>query len=365
MSYSAQDKFNIVQYSLKHGIETTLEALSLDSNRKLSRITLIRWRNKWKTSCEQNYGAGNKFDLRDKSKKPKNYRKSEVDGRILLFIQQTRLQYPNLGKDKLKVLVDNYCNKQNLRDSIKLRDNTGSGLKDSFTPITTISTSTIGRIISSFKKQRIIPVYKYSKQVYLDGRSGQIKQRLFKPKQKPKTRRKDYQPNSPGELIQLDAVTFYLNGIKRYLVCAVDLVSRYSFVYAYKSLSSNSTKDFFLKMQNIFPYQIKKVQTDNGQENHKNFDQLLKEKDITHFWNYPKSPKMNAYIERFNRSIQEEFANYNLWLLRDDLQGFNLKLMLYLDFYNHQRPHLGLKRDVGQFIAPMQYLKQYHPRYHM
>lgn len=339
MSYSAQDKFNIVEYSLKHGIEKTLEALSLDSNRKLSRITLIRWRNKWKTSCELNYGVGNKFDLKDKSKKPKNYRKSEVDSRILQFIQQTRLQYPNLGKDKLKVLVDQFC--------LESKD---LGLK-------TISTSTIGRIVSSFKKQRIIPVYKYSKQVYLDGRSGQVKQRLLKPKQKPKTRRKDYQPENPGDLIQLDAVTFYLNGIKRYLICAVDLVSRYSFVYAYKSLSSNSTKDFFLKMQNIFPYQIKKVQTDNGQENHKNFDQLLKEKDITHFWNYPKSPKMNSYVERFNRSIQEEFANYNLWLLRDDIQSFNLKLMLYLDFYNHQRPHLGLKRDIGQFIPPMQYLK--------
>ena len=136
---------------------------------------------------------------------------------------------------------------------------------------------------------------------------------------------------------------------------------RYSFVYAYKTLSSNSTKDFFLKMQNIFPYQIQRVQTDNGQENHKNFDELLKTKDITHFWNYPKSPKINAYIERFNRSIQEEFANYNLWILRDDIQGFNLKLISYLDFYNNQRPHLGLKKDIGQFISPMEYLGQYHP----
>ncbi|MEI6729542.1 MAG: helix-turn-helix domain-containing protein, partial [bacterium] len=135
MSYSAEDKFNIVQYSLKHGIETTLEAAVLDSNRKLSNRTLIRWRNKWNKSCELNYGAGNKFDLKDRSKKPKNYRKSEVDGRILQFIQKQRLQHPNLGKDKLKVLLDNYCNEHNL--------------KDIFNPLTTISTSTIGRIISS------------------------------------------------------------------------------------------------------------------------------------------------------------------------------------------------------------------------
>jgi putative transposase len=352
MSYSFEDKHKIVQYSFKHGIDATLEALALDSNRELSRRTLIRWRKTWKRSCESNYGAGNKYELKDKSKKPKTYRQSAVNGTLLQFIQQSRLQHPNLGKDKLKVMLDKFVTDYNHHNSSQIK---------------TISASAIGRIISTFKKQKVVPVFKYSKQVYLDGRNGEIKQRVLKPKSQKlsKTRRKDYQPHSPGDLVQLDAVTFYLNGVKRYLICAVDIVSRYSFVYAYKSLSSNVTKDFFLKMQNVFPYPITKVQTDNGQENHKNFDELLKAKDITHFWNYPKSPKMNAYIERFNRSIQEEFANYNLWILRDDIQGFNLKLMSYLDFYNTQRPHLGLKRDTGQFIPPMQYLKQYHPMCHM
>jgi transposase-like protein len=357
MSYAVEDKLKIIRYSFKHGIDSTLEALALDSNRKLSSRTLIRWRKQWKRSCEVNYGAGNLFDLQIKSKRPKKYRESEVNGKILQFIQQTRITYPNLGKDKLKVLVDKFVDDYNQGYNFNQdqKDNSNSNSN-----IATISISTIGRIISSFKKQRIIPIYKYSKQVYLDGRSGQVKQRLLKSKKKLKTRRKDYQPNSPGDLIQLDAITFYLNGVKRYLICAVDLVSRYSFVYAYKSLSSNSTKDFFLKMQNIFPCRIKNVQTDNGQENHKNFDELLKQQDITHFWNYPRSPKMNAYIERFNRTIQEEFTNYNLWLLRDNILGFNLKLMSYLNFYNNQRPHLGLKRDIGQFISPVEYLNQYH-----
>ncbi len=137
---------------------------------------------------------------------------------------------------------------QNYNSSQDKRDNSISDsilISNSSSKITTILISTIGRIISIFKKQRIIPIYKYTKQVYLDGRTGEIKQRKIKPKQKQKTRKKDYQPKSPGDLIQLDAVTFYLNGVKRYLICAVDLISRYSFVYAYKSLSSNSTKDFF------------------------------------------------------------------------------------------------------------------------
>jgi putative transposase len=118
-------------------------------------------------------------------------------------------------------------------------------------------------------------------------------------------------------------------------------------------------------MEQVFPYKIKRVQTDNGSENHKSFQELLESKEITQFWNYPRSPKMNAYIERFNRTIQEEFANYNLWLLRDDIQTFNIKLQSYLDFYNTQRPHLGIKRDTGHFISPMEYLKQYHQKCHM
>jgi transposase InsO family protein len=374
MSYSATDKLNIIKYSYQYGIDTTLEALRLDSHKNLSKRTLIRWRNRWKLSCETEHGnyeiynipkkkieykvwkGGDLRVLSDKSKKPIHCRQSKVSGEILVYVQELRLKYPNLGKDKLKVLVDKFVDQYNLNISLGIQS--GSYLKS-------ISISTIGRIIDKFKKQRIIPTFKYSKQVYLDGRSGQIKQRLLKSKKQTKRRRKSYQPNKPGDLIQLDAITFYLNGTRRYFVCAVDLVSRYSFVYSYKSLSSNSTKDFFLKMEQVFPYKIKRVQTDNGSENHKSFQELLESKEITQFWNYPRSPKMNAYIERFNRTIQEEFANYNLWLLRDDIQTFNIKLQSYLDFYNTQRPHLGLKRDTGHFISPMEYLKQYHQKCHM
>ena len=39
--------------------------------------------------------------------------------------------------------------------------------------------------------------------------------------------------------------------------------------------------------------------------------------------------------------------------------------MLWLFFYNFNRPNLGLKRDTGQVITSMQYLKQYHQMCHM
>ena len=74
---------------------------------------------------------------------------------------------------------------------------------------------------------------------------------------------------------------------------------------------------------------------------------------------------MNAFVERFNRTIQEEYTNFKQWDLLQKIQEFNRNLMDWLIFYNFKRPHLGLKKDYGQFIAPMQYLKQYHQMSHM
>ncbi len=171
MSYSADDKLKIIEYSYKHGIDKTLEALALDSNRSLSKATLCRWRKKWKESQEAGYGNGNLYDLRDKSRKPINYRQSETNGLILQFIQRTRLQYTCIGKDKLKVLVDEFVNDHNQKlGRVELK---------------TISASTIGRILASFKKQRIIPNWSTgeSKKVGLHGGTGNLILRTIKKKE--------------------------------------------------------------------------------------------------------------------------------------------------------------------------------------
>ena len=44
---------------------------------------------------------------------------------------------------------------------------------------------------------------------------------------------------------------------------------------------------------------MQRVQTDNGKE----FDRFLKKNGIIHFYNYPKSPRCNAYVERLNRTF--------------------------------------------------------------
>jgi len=383
--YNPEEKYRIIEYSYKHGINKTLEAISLNTEKinvknrgnpnltypnstyknKLSKSTLCRWRRKWKISCEDYSGVtidsvivstfGSKIGkitrLEYISTKPKLFRQSKINPLIITFIKQTRSLRHGIGKDKLKILVDEFVINYN-KDKTKL------------TQITTISISTIGRIIHNLVQRKEILSYNKHKEVYLNGAKGIIKTREIQDKNKKIRLRKpkEHIANYPGDVVQIDAITYYINGTKRYLVCGIDLYTRFAFATSYKQLNSNNAKNFLNQLENIFRYSINHIQTDNGQEYHKYFDEYLKYKNIPHYWNYPRTPKQNAYIERFNRTIQEEFINYNIQTLKQpNLDQFQTKLLEYLRYYNYQRPHHSL-----QFLTPMQKLKQYQEgRCHM
>ena len=54
---------------------------------------------------------------------------------------------------------------------------------------------------------------------------------------------------------------------------------------------------------------------------------------------------MNAQIESFNRTIQEDFIHWNLDLLATDIKAFNQKLVDWLLWYNIKRPNFILKNQ--------------------
>ena len=94
------------------------------------------------------------------------------------------------------------------------------------------------------------------------------------------------------------------------------------------------------------------ILSDNGSEFMGHFQQRLDEHRITHWWTYPRSPKMNPHAERFNRTIQEQFVDYHEEELFYDLPGFNRKLAGWLLDYNTVLPHhsLGLQSPVNYLI---------------
>ncbi|MGC9071066.1 MAG: integrase core domain-containing protein, partial [Elusimicrobiales bacterium] len=145
-------------------------------------------------------------------------------------------------------------------------------------------------------------------------------------------------------------MTLFKEGIKRYIITAIDLKSRFAFAYAYTNLSSRSAKDFMDKLEYVSPFKIKKVQTDNGSEFERYFDEYLKRNEITHYYNYPRHPQSNAHIERFNRTLKESFVEVKGDDIFGDIGEYNKELMEWLVWYNGERYHKSIK------MTPMEYL---------
>jgi transposase InsO family protein len=63
---------------------------------------------------------------------------------------------------------------------------------------------------------------------------------------------------------------------------------------------------------------------------------------------------MNAHVERFNRTIQEEFVDYHMQELIDP-EVFNKNLIDWLVWYNTERPHYAFKNKPSpvQFILSL------------
>jgi transposase InsO family protein len=96
------------------------------------------------------------------------------------------------------------------------------------------------------------------------------------------------------------------------------------------------------------------VLTDNGSEFKKHFSERLRELHLTHFHTYPKTPKMNAHVERFNRTIQDDWIDWHLPELIDP-DVFNRSLMDYLIFYNTERVHHAFQNK----LSPIQFMIQW------
>jgi transposase InsO family protein len=195
-----------------------------------------------------------------------------------------------------------------------------------------VSPSTCGRI---FKKYKLTYLWRtHESPVNYKKTVRKRKSRKRPPKQRNVTR--------PGQWIQIDTVVIYHKGQKVWVISAVDLYTRLAVSFAYRSPSSKNAKDFLEKLELFFPGlgKIEMIQSDNGSEFLKFFDQACEKKKIKHTFSYPKTPKMNCYIERYNRTIQEEC------LKRTDafasLYDLNTKIIAYITEYNAYRPHQSL-----------------------
>lgn len=293
-----------------------------------SRSTIFLWKHKLEQS------GGKLSSLAPGNRTPLRKRHRKVNPFIEQFIVEYRTAHPGVDKTTITPALAAACQ--------------GAGIKP-------VSESTVGRLIRDLKEKGRLPAFK---KTGLNGETGKL---LFRDKSSPvkKLRRKGFHPKLPGELVEIDTVSIFVDGLRRYLITAIDLPTRFAFAYTYKSNSSSSARDFLNKLRHVSPFEIKGVQTDNGHEFLKHFQEACIKETTAHYFNYPHHPQSNGHVERFNRTIQEQFAYYNTDIL-DEPDHFNRKLMNYLIWYNTEKPHRGigklppLRYYLNKFVSPQQ-----------
>jgi len=312
ITQKALHKARVLAFWQKYGLDATLEAF------KVKRRTLFNWKKQFKT------GGSKPEALNEKSKTPRTKRKRLWPTAVMAEIKRLRWEHPNLGKDKLQPELLEFCKTHNL-DCPKI--------------------STIGRLIKDLGGLRIFP-----QKVSHFGKVKIIKR--AKVLRKPKNFKAQY----PGHLVALDTIEKHLFGRRRYVITFEDIYTRFSFAWSTKSHASQAAKEFFELCLKIFPFPIDFVLTDNGSEFAKEFAKKLKALHLTHYHTYPRTPKMNSHLERFNRTIQDEFIDFH----QNDLlipEVFNNKVIDYLIWYNTKRVHWAFQNK----LSPLQFIMSIQP----
>lgn len=298
-------RLKIIEFFDEFGLLATKKAFNC------GRSIVFLWKKKLKES------GGKLSSLAPQSKAPRTRSKRVWQTETVDFIKEYRGSHPGADKVTIKPVLDAFC----LAAGVSI-----------------ISESTIGRIIANLKEKGAIPSYQVKTSI--NGKTGNLRIRGTAKKEH-KLRIKDYKAKVPGDIVQIDAIEIFLNGIRRYIITALDIKTRFAFAYCYKTLSSSTTRDFMIRLIEVAPFAIIHIQTDNGKEFHKYFRAYVESQKIIHFYNYPESPKMNTFVERFNRTIQDQYISWHMTDLGEPT-GFNPGLMKYLIWYNTEKAHRGI-----------------------
>lgn len=274
----------------------------------VKKSTLFDWKDRFEKSGKK------LISLVPTSTRPKTTRLMVVDPRLAELIRSMRETYGPVSKYKLKPFLDEYAKTLG---------------------ITSYGREKIGKII---KRNH----YFFETRPKVKRRARPLVSRLKKaPRQ-----------TEPG-YIEMDSITLYINSRKYYFITTIDVVTKFARVTLTTSLSSRSAKQALVDFMTQCPYLVREVQTDNGHEFLGEFDDYLQNQNIPHQFIYFHSPRINGVVERFNRTIQDEFINRNdeLWY---DLELFDQKLSGYLEWYNTRRPHHSL-----DLKSPVTYMQKF------
>jgi putative transposase len=295
ITHKTEERVRILTFWKKHGLAATKEAY------QVSERSLYLWQSTLRL------GGGKLEALTPQSTAPHKRHERTIPKAVEHYIIAVRSRHPRLGKDKLHALL----HQQGYHYSV----------------------STVGRMLGDLKKQGKLPLITPQR---LHGKTGNLTDK--KPIKKLKKKRRP----QGVRVAQFDTIVRFVDGTKRYILTGIDIHTKSAFAYCYTNHGSLSASDFLHKTYQCLPSLPEAIQTDNGSEFAKYFTQEAGRMSLTHYHTYPRSPKMNAFVERFNRTLEEDFICYHKKLLAHHPGRFNEKLMEWLIWYNTERPHQSL-----------------------
>ena len=250
--------------------------------------------------------------LENKSKRPKKVRTRQKEWYKDKRIIDLRKKYPYYGKIKIRKIYIKIYNEN-------------------------ITIHYVQKTIEEYKLYFI----NNKRKKFTFNKNRIIKKKISDCEKEPKT----------GFLLHLDTIVLHLQGVKRYIITAIDEHSKIAYARVYNSHASINTVDFFKRLYYVLDKKIENVHTDNGSEFHKYFEESIKELNLNHYWSRPRTPKDNASNERFNRTLREEFLNQGNF--NRDIVILNKKITDWLIEYNSIRPHQSLN-----YLTPLEYVEK-------
>jgi putative transposase len=268
------------------------------------------------------YKWKSRYDPKDPSRletgscRPLRVRQPQTPPTVVELIRALRERYPRWGKDKLTVLLKKQgCD---------------------------VSASTVGRVMNRLKARGVL----------VEPENVRLAKLARRRRRKPRyavRMPKDYSIRAPGDLVQVDTLKIHLDAyVVRYQFSARDLVTRWDCARAYTRASSFAAAMFMEYMEEKFPFKVKAIQVDGGSEFRKDFETAVAARQIKMFVIPPRSPKLNAYVERANRTFREEF--YEVETIGSTLEEHNSQLEAWQATYNYVRPHQSLAQ-----LTPAEY----------
>ena len=156
----------------------------------------------------------------------------------------------------------------------------------------------------------------------------------------------------PGALVEVDTVHFFhpITKTRKYATSIVDVYSRMAYVQISDKINQVSAIRAVDNARNYFKFDIETIQTDNGGEFGKYFQDEIMRRGIKYRHTRVRRPNDNAHVERFNRTLREECLG-NYLPERENTRATQYRVSEWLDYYNNRRLHLGIQLMAPQAIV--------------